>query len=106
MKVRDARRSSHEWGCRQFGRGCAIAAAGVRGDRPFHALGCRRRDGLRDDGVGGIWIADINEPIPGNAYWMRIGSARAPTTLVYGDRAYPLSVEHPNLRVKLEVIEP
>jgi hypothetical protein len=64
------------------------------------------RGEMRNDGAGGTWIADINEPIPGNAYWMRIGSARAPTTLVYGDRAYPLSVDHPSLRIKIEVIEP
>jgi hypothetical protein len=64
------------------------------------------RGELRDDGHGGAWIAAIDEPIPGNAYWLRIGSIRAPTTLVYAGYSYPLSVDHPSVRARIEVILP
>jgi hypothetical protein len=64
------------------------------------------RGELRDDGNGGVWIAAIDEAIPGNAYWLRIGSSRAPTTLVYAGRSYALSVDHPNVRARIEVILP
>jgi hypothetical protein len=64
------------------------------------------RGELRDDGNGGAWITAIDEAIPGNAYWIRIGSARAPTTLVYAGQYYPLSVDHPNVRARIEVILP
>jgi hypothetical protein len=64
------------------------------------------RGELRDDGNGGAWIAAIDEAIPGNAYWIRIGSARAPTTLVYAERSYPLSIDYPNVRARIEVILP
>jgi hypothetical protein len=62
------------------------------------------RGELRDDGAGGYWIAGIDEPIRGNAYWIRIGSERAPTELVHGGRRYELSVAHPSVRARIEVV--
>lgn len=64
------------------------------------------RGTLRDDGAGGYWIADMDEPIRGNAYWVRIGSERAPTVLVHGAREFPLSASHPSVRARIEVVEP
>jgi hypothetical protein len=57
-----------------------------------------RRDG--DD----HWIAGIDRVIPGGAYTMRIGSERAPTTLVHRGRAYPLSTRHASALARIEVI--
>ena len=62
------------------------------------------RGELFDDGDGGYWIAGIDEPIRGNAYWIRIGSERAPTALVHGDRTYELSVAHASVRARIEVV--
>lgn len=64
------------------------------------------RGELRDDGAGGNWLANIDETIPGNGYWMRIGSERAPTTIVYNGRTYPLSTNHPSILARIEVILP
>lgn len=64
------------------------------------------RGELRDDGAGRYWIAGIDEPIPGNAYLVRIGSAQAPTVLVHHGREFPLSVAHAGERVRIEVVTP
>lgn len=56
--------------------------------------------------TGDFWIAEINEAVPGNVHRIRIGSRHAPTTLVYAERAYPLSLNHPGLLAHIEVILP
>jgi hypothetical protein len=64
------------------------------------------RGELRVDEAGDFWIAEINEAVPGNVHRIRIGSGHAPTTLIYADRAYPLSLNHPSLLAHIEVILP
>jgi hypothetical protein len=64
------------------------------------------RGELRDDGEGGYWIADLDQPIRGNAYWVRIGSVHAPTVLVHGNREFRLSERHPGVRARIEVHAP
>jgi hypothetical protein len=64
------------------------------------------RGELRDDGEGGFWIAGIDEPVPGNGYWLRVGGADAPLTLVHGARAYDLTRTHAGERLRIEVREP
>jgi hypothetical protein len=57
-----------------------------------------RRDG--DD----HWIAGIDRVIPGGAYTLRIGSQRAPTTLVHRGRSYSLTARHAGASARIEVI--
>ncbi len=64
------------------------------------------RGELRDDGAGGYWIAEIDEPIVGNAYWIRIGSEAAPTRIAHGEREFDLSIAHASVRARIEVIAP
>ena len=64
------------------------------------------RGELRDDGDGGHWIAGIDEPMPGGAYWLRVGSEHAPTVLVHGAREFDLTSTHAGARLRLEVREP
>ncbi len=45
------------------------------------------RGRAESDGAGGYWIRDLDEPVPGDAYWLRVGSERVGHTLVHdGDR--------------------
>ena len=64
------------------------------------------RGELQDDGDGGYWIAGIDEPIPGNGYWLRAGSASAPTVLVHGASEYDLSSAYAGERLLLKVVSP
>lgn len=64
------------------------------------------RGELRDDGDGGHWIAAIDEPVAGGAYWLRVGSERAPTVLVHGAREVDLTATHAGERLRLEVHVP
>lgn len=43
------------------------------------------------DGEGGYWIEAIDEPVPGNAYRLRVGSLRVDHRLVADDREIRLS---------------
>jgi hypothetical protein len=62
------------------------------------------RGRLEGDGAGGAVLRDLNEPIAGNGYWLRVGSSRAPTVLVHAGRRYDLSREHAGERLWLEVV--
>ncbi len=64
------------------------------------------RGELRDDGEGGVWIAEIDEPVPEAGYWMRVGSSQAPTVLVHGASEYDLSHAHAGERVRVQVETP
>jgi len=64
------------------------------------------RGELRDDGDGGFWIADIDEPIPGGTHVLRVGSELAPTVLVHGAREIDLSAEYAGQRLELLVVTP
>ncbi|MFC3286025.1 DUF1850 domain-containing protein [Litchfieldella rifensis] len=43
------------------------------------------------DGAGGYWIEDIDEPVPGNRYLLRVGSPEVNHRLVSGDTRVSLS---------------
>ncbi len=64
------------------------------------------RGTVRDDGDGGYWIADIDEPVSGDTYVLRVGSERAPTHLVHGARTFDLSAEHAGARLRIAVETP
>jgi hypothetical protein len=61
------------------------------------------RGRAESDGQGGYWIRDIDEPVPGNAYWLRVGSERVGHTLVHGDRRVNLSDIAAGERVRIAV---
>ncbi len=61
---------------------------------------------MKSDGAGGYWIADLDEPIPGNAYTIRIGSSFAPTTIVHAGASYSLTDEHAGERATIAVDAP
>jgi hypothetical protein len=61
---------------------------------------------LRRDDAGDAWIAGIDRVIPGDAYRVRIGSARAPTVLLHAGRAYPLSAQHAGRLARIAVVAP
>lgn len=56
------------------------------------------------DGHGGYFIEDLDEPVPGNAYILRPGSAAVDHRIQVGDRVFPLSAraEHERVRVALD----
>lgn len=64
------------------------------------------RGDLRDDGDGGAWIADIDEPVQGNAYWLRVGDHPASVVMVHGSRAFDLSRDHAGQRLHIRVENP
>lgn len=43
------------------------------------------------DGAGGYWIRDLDEPVPGNAYILRVGSMRVDHRVVHAGATYSLS---------------
>ena len=53
------------------------------------------------DGQGGYWILDIDEPVPGNAYVLRPGSATVDHRLRAGDVTVSLSAVAPRERVTI-----
>lgn len=61
------------------------------------------RGEVKEDGQGNIWISDINEPIPGNRYALRVGSSTAPTLLLHAGQVYNLSEQYAGMRLWLEV---
>lgn len=52
---------------------------------------------------GGYHLANIDFPLHGNVHHMIIGSRRAPSVLVVGDRRFALSETHPATHARLEV---
>ncbi|WP_435101840.1 DUF1850 domain-containing protein [Arhodomonas sp. AD133] len=45
----------------------------------------------RSDGRGGYWIEDIDEPVPGDGYILRVGSSRVDHRIAAGGRIVSLS---------------
>lgn len=39
----------------------------------------------------GYWIVDIDEPVPGNGYWLRVGSPSVDHRIVHNGTTYSLS---------------
>lgn len=52
----------------------------------------------------GYWIFDIDEPVPGNAYALRVGSARVNHRIVHNGEVYSLSEVAANTRVRIGVV--
>lgn len=58
------------------------------------------------DGNGGYWIEAIDEPVPGNAYRLRVGSMRVDHRLVIDDTRVSLSSLAANQRVTVRLSLP
>lgn len=52
---------------------------------------------------GSYHLSDLNLALHGNAHDMIIGSVRAPTVLVVGERRFELSKTHPATHARIEV---
>src|SRR5690554_6884475 len=68
-----------------------------RSHQPDFAAGLGYTEGrgeLVSDGEGGYWIENINEPVPGNRYVLRVGSPQVDHRLLWqrGGKAYRLSL--------------
>lgn len=58
------------------------------------------------DGEGGYWIEAIDEPVPGNAYLLRVGSLRVDHRLVVEGQRISLSRLAANRRVTIRLTLP
>lgn len=58
------------------------------------------------DGGGGYWIEDLDEPVPGNAYRLRVGSLTVDHRLMIADRRISLSQLAANQPVTVRLILP
>lgn len=58
------------------------------------------------DGKGGYWIEAIDEPVPGNAYRLRVGSMRVDHRLVVDDSRVSLSSLAEDRRVTIRLSLP
>lgn len=65
-----------------------------------HVLG---RGIQTSDGAGGYWIENINEPVPGNRYLLRVGSPAVNHRLVYDDNVISLSALAAGERVRIQL---
>lgn len=64
------------------------------------------RGRAESDGRGGYWIHDLNEPVPGDAYLLRVGSMRVSHTLVHAGERVNLSESAAGERVRIGVEVP
>lgn len=55
------------------------------------------------DGEGGYWIEKINEPVPGNRYLLRVGSASVDHRLLWNDTVISLSGAAAGERVMIQL---
>ncbi|SPH23740.1 hypothetical protein DEA8626_02809 [Defluviimonas aquaemixtae] len=53
------------------------------------------------DGGGGYWIEDLDEPVPGDAYVLRLGRGNVDHRLRVGDDIQSLSERAPRARVRI-----
>lgn len=63
------------------------------------------RGTVESDGNHGYWIRGINEPVPGNAYLLRVGSTAVNHRIIVGGKLYSLSAVAEHERVRLEVVK-
>ena len=63
------------------------------------------RGRLETDTNGGYRIVDINEPVQGNSYLMRVGSMRVNHRIVHAGNTYSLSDLAAGQRVRIEVVD-
>jgi hypothetical protein len=62
------------------------------------------RGRLESDDAHGYWIRDIDEVVPGNGYFLRVGSSEVDHRIVQGEDSYSLSRLAAHERVRIEVI--
>lgn len=53
---------------------------------------------------GRYWLRDLDFPLHGNAHGLIIGTERAPSVLVVGERRFELSRTHPGVHARMEVL--
>ncbi|WP_299233692.1 DUF1850 domain-containing protein [uncultured Halomonas sp.] len=58
------------------------------------------------DGEGGYWIEDLDEPVPGNAYRLRVGSLAVDHRLVVDGQRISLSQLAADHRVTVRLVTP
>lgn len=61
------------------------------------------RGRVESDDRHGYWVREIDEPVPGNAYYLRIGSSRVDHRIIHAGKTYSLSQLAAGQRVRLEV---
>ena len=57
------------------------------------------------DGEGGYRILDINEPVPGNAYWLRVGALTVNHRIVTDSHKVSLSALAAGERVEVRLVK-
>jgi hypothetical protein len=62
------------------------------------------RGRLESDEDGGYWIRDIDEPVPGNAYVLRVGGPRVNHRVVHAGSTYSLTELAVGKPVVIEVV--
>ena len=62
------------------------------------------RGRLENDGHGGYWIYDLDEPVPSNAYLLRVGSEKVNHRILHNGQTYYLSHVASNERVRIGVV--
>jgi len=63
------------------------------------------RGRLESDGNGGYRVVDINEPVPGNAYILRVGSSEVNHRIVHAGDIHSISDLAARERVLIEVVD-
>ncbi|EWG98902.1 DUF1850 domain-containing protein [Halomonas sp. BC04] len=58
------------------------------------------------DGQGGYWIEEIDEPVPGNRYRLRVGSPQVDHRLLYEERRLSISDKAAGERVIIHLHSP
>lgn len=61
------------------------------------------RGRVESDGAHGYWIRDLDEPVAGNAYRLRVGASRVDHRVVHAGATYSLSAVAAGLPVTIEV---
>lgn len=62
------------------------------------------RGRLESDGRHGYWIRGIDEPVPGNGYWLRVGSAAVNHRIVHDGHIVSLSQRAAGQRMRIRIV--
>jgi hypothetical protein len=62
------------------------------------------RGRLESDARHGYWIREINEPVPGNGYWLRVGGPKVNHRIVHAGREHSLSERAADRRLWLRIV--
>lgn len=63
------------------------------------------RGRVESDGRHGYWIRDIDEPVAGDGYWLRVGGAAVDHRIVHEGRVESLSQRAAGQRVRIRIVE-